>query len=453
MKSRKTLIRALVLASAPLVAASAGATDGYFSHGYGMKAKGMAGASTAMTVDSFGGANNPAQMVFVGDRIDFGVDAFSPQRSASRSGSNVGIDGSADSDSTLFAIPEFGFNKLINPNLSLGVTVYGNGGMNTDYPGDQIPQGTACGQAPAGFNPAPGPYNLLCGNGRLGVDLSQLVIAPTVAYKVAEKHALGISPLFGYQRFKADGLQAFDSFPGLSTSTGNVTNRGYDTASGWGARIGWLGRLTDDLTLGAAYSTKVAMSKFDKYKGLFAEGGGFDMPENYNVGLAFKVSPTVTVAADYQRINYSKVASVGNPSSLLLNCPALGGSDPNACLGGSNGAGFGWHDVNIWKLGVEYRHSDQLTLRGGYNHSDNPIKAADVTFNILAPGVVQDHVTLGLTYTFQGGGELTAAYMHAFQNSVTGSSLFSPLVAPGTAGNETIKMYENSLGIAYGWKM
>lgn len=443
---RKVILETLMVAAASLLATSASATDGYFTHGNGMKAKGMAGASTAMTVDSFGGANNPAQMVFVGDRIDFGVDAFSPQRSASRSGSAAGIDGSADSDSTLFAIPEFGFNKLINLNLSLGVTVYGNGGMNTDYPGDQIPNASAC----AGFNPNPGPYNLLCGNGRLGVDLSQLVIAPTVAYKLSDNHGIGIAPLFGYQRFKAEGLQAFDN-PGVSTSSGNVTNQGYDTASGWGARIGWLGKITDSLTLGAAYSTKIAMSKFDKYKGLFAEGGGFDMPENYNVGLAFKASPTVTIAADYQRINYSKVKSVGNPSSLLLNCPAFGGTDASACLGGSNGAGFGWQDVNVWKLGVEYRHSDQLTLRGGYNHSDNPIQPKDVTINILAPGVVQDHVTLGLTYTFQGGGELTAAYMHAFQNSVTGSSLFNQVGVP--AGNEKIQMYENSLGIAYGWKM
>jgi long-chain fatty acid transport protein len=38
-----------------------------------------------MTMDTFGGANNPATMVFVGDGIDFGLDVFSPQRSAARS--------------------------------------------------------------------------------------------------------------------------------------------------------------------------------------------------------------------------------------------------------------------------------------------------------------------------------------------------------------------------------
>ena len=235
---RRKLIAALA-AAAPF---AVHATDGYFSHGYGMEAKGMGGAALAVTGNGFGAANNPATMVFSGNTFEIGLDLFSPHRRAERTGAPdfAGLNGSADSDSTLFAIPEFGFNKLINPKLALGVTVYGNGGMNTDYPGDQIPNASAC----AGFNPNPGPYNLLCGNGRLGVDLSQLVIAPTVAYKLTDSHAIGIAPLFGYQRFKLEGLQAFDN-PNFSTSPGNVTNQGYDTASGWGARIGWLGRITE----------------------------------------------------------------------------------------------------------------------------------------------------------------------------------------------------------------
>ena len=444
---RKAAIAALVAASASLVAAPSSATDGYFSHGYGLISKGMGGASTATAQDTFGGATNPAKMVFVGDRIDVGIDFFSPQRSASRSGSApaLNIDGSSDSGSTLFEIPEFGYNKLINPKFALGVSVYGNGGMNTDYPGGEISAASAC-AAPA-FGGNTGPFNMLCGTGRLGVDLSQVVIAPTASYKVSDTQAIGIAPLFGYQRFKAEGLQAF---AGFSTSPSNMTNQGYDTASGWGARIGWLGKVTDTLTLGAAYSTKVAMSKFDKYKGLFAEQGGFDMPENYNVGLAFTASPTLRIAADYQRINYGGVKSVGNSSSLLLNCA---GGDTSSCLGGSNGAGFGWQNINVWKLGVEYLYNDQLTLRGGYNHSDNPIRSQDVTINILAPGVVQDHLTLGLTYLTQSKGELTFAYMHAFKNSVSGPSFFNNFTGGAPAGNETIQMYENSFGIAYGWKM
>jgi len=421
------------------------ATNGYFSHGYGMKAKGMGGASTATADDTFGGATNPAKMVFVGDRIDFGADLFSPRRSAQRTGSTgngAGMDGSADSGSNYFIIPEFGYNKMINPNLSLGVTVYGNGGMNTDYPGGQIAAGTACNN----FNSAGAagaPFNLLCGSGKLGVDMMQLIVAPTAAYKVNPSHSLGISPLLAYQRFKVDGLQGFVGYT-PSNSTNFLTNKGYDSSTGYGVRIGWMGKVSDSVTLGAAYSTKMKMGKFDKYKELFADQGMFDIPANFNLGLAFKAAPQTTVAVDYQRINYSGISSVANPSTNF-------GATIGSTLGVAGGRGFGWGDINVIKVGVEYEYSQNLTLRGGLNHGDNPIQARDVTFNIIAPGVVQDHLTLGLTYKTKSGGELTFAYMHAFSKSVTGASLFQTWV-PGT-GSETIKMYQDSIGIAYGWKM
>ncbi len=68
---------------------SAFATNGYFSHGYGMKAIGMGGAATASSDDAFGGANNPASMAFAGDRVRSGRLSVQPQpqRLAHRLGS------------------------------------------------------------------------------------------------------------------------------------------------------------------------------------------------------------------------------------------------------------------------------------------------------------------------------------------------------------------------------
>lgn len=422
------------------VAGAAHATDGYFSHGYGMKAMGMGGAATAMADDTFGGANNPASMAFVGDRLDVGIDLFSPRREASRTGSAAGdfLDGDVKSDSNYFLIPEFGYNKMLNQNLALGVTVYGNGGMNTNYPSGQTDLGVCARTAPNG---APG--NLLCGQGKLGVNLVQLVVAPTVAYKIAPDHAIGISPLIGYERFKAYGLQAF----GVMTPSGD--NIGYDDSFGYGVRVGYQGKIAPGLTIGAAYASKMNFSELDKYKGLFAEQGDFDIPENYNLGVAWQATPQILLALDYQRINYSKVASVGNPVSNVFGCPAFGGPNPANCLGGSAGPGFGWSDVNIWKLGAEYKYNNQWTLRAGYNHTDNPINGSDlgeVTFNILAPAVIKDHATLGLTYTLASGGEVTVAYMHAFKNDVSAAD-------PIFTGTDNIKMSQDSIGIAYGMKM
>ncbi len=410
------------------LAGSAYATNGYFGHGYGMKAKGMAGASTASSDSAFGGANNPASMAFAGDRFDLGVDLFSPIREASNTGGAFGPGTvKSESDSDYFLVPELGYNKMINPNLALGVTVYGNGGMNTNY------------------KPVPntGGTNLLGGNGRLGVDLMQLVIAPTAAFKIAPNHSLGVSPLLGYQRFRAEGLQGFGVDSNGAAAGGN--NLGYDDSFGYGVRVGYLGKITPTVTIGAAYASKMRFDEFDKYSGLFAEQGGFDIPSNYNLGVVWQATPAVKLALDYQRINYSDINSISNPSA-----------SPNP-MGSDNGPGFGWDDAKVWKLGMEYKHSPKMTFRAGYSHTNSPIKGdptcttsncAEVTFNILAPAVIEDHVTLGFTHTLASGNEVTVAYMHAFKNEVSG--VRPPLFGGGT---DKIQMYQNSLGIQYSWKM
>lgn len=418
----------------------ANATNGYFAHGYGMKAKGMAGASTTNTEDAFFGANNPAAAAFAGNRMDLGVDLFSPIRKASRTGSAgvppffPSLDGASESESNFFLIPEFGYNRMMNNNLSLGVTVYGNGGMNTDY------------------EPIPGGPNLLGGTGNLGVDLMQLIVAPTAAYKIAPNHAIGISPLIGYQRFKAEGLHAFQgiSQPFVDSGVNAVTNNGYDDAFGYGVRVGYMGKISPTVTIGAAYASKMNFQKFDDYRGLFAEQGDFDIPENYNLGVSWQATPTLRLAVDYQRINYSDVRSISNHILPAAFACFIAGTATGMCLGQDAGPGFGWDDMDVWKLGMEYKYNKQWTFRAGYSHGDQPIPSRDVEFNIIAPAVVEDHVTLGFTYTRGNGDELTVAYMHGFKNDLSGPSVFFD----NTGANvNKIEMYQNSIGLQYSWKM
>ena len=426
--SRKILC--LTPLCALLAAGSVHATNGYFPHGYGIKAKGMGGASVAMTDNTFGGANNPATAAWAGNRMEVGLDFFAPKRSMTRSGG--GLDAAVDSGSNLFLVPEFGYNRAINDKWGAGVTVYGNGGMNTDYLGGQI----NCGAGPA-------TANVLCGAGSLGVDLMQLIVAPTVAYKLSERHSVGVSPLLVFQQFKAYGLQAFDNapgFPALTGAPGKVTSGNYDRSTGLGVRLGYLGKLSDTVNVGASYSPRIAMSKFDDYAGLFAGAGSFDIPESYSIGASFLVTPAITLALDYARINYGGVSSIANPSTNA------------SALGSANGPGFGWTDINVWKLGVSWQASTQWTLRAGLNFGDNPVQSRDVSFNILAPGVITRHVTLGGTYAMSPQTELSFSYMYAPSNSVSGKSLFDALMGPGAGGTETIKMSQQSLGVQFGWR-
>lgn len=412
------LTRKLLPLLAVLAATNANATDGYFAHGYGVKSQGMGGVGIALPQDALAAAANPAGMGLIGDRVDFGVTWFRPQREAEITGTPFGFaDGKYDANDTEnFIIPEFGYNRVINPDVTLGVSVYGNGGMNTDYK-RAIP---------------------LFGTTAPRMDLIQLFVAPTATWKINESNTVGVAVNLAYQRFEMKGLQGFI---GQSAHPDNVTNKGYDSSYGAGVHIGWIGQVNDAITLGATYQSKTYMSKFDKYKGLFAESGDFDIPEMYGVGIAVKATSALTLAADVQRINYGDVDSVGNSvNNLFVN---------GQQLGSKNGPGFAWRDVTAVKVGASYAWNDNLTVRAGYNHSSQPIRSSETLFNILAPGVVQDHVTLGATYVLPNQSELSFSYMHAFEEKVKGNGSIPFL--PGAEAN--LKMYEDSLGIAYGWKL
>ncbi|MBU3736472.1 MAG: long-chain fatty acid transporter, partial [Methylobacterium sp.] len=307
------------------------ATDGYFAHGYGVKSLGMGGVGIALPQDAIAAATNPAGMGLIGNRIDAGVTWFKPDRETVISGSNAPpLNGTYDgNDTEHFFIPEFGFNHQYSDTVTLGVSVYGNGGMNTDYK-DGIPY----------FNGGT--------NRSAGVDLAQLFIAPTVTWKITPDHVVGLSLNLAYQRFEAMGLQSFDN-PFFTSSPGNVTNNGHDSSYGAGLHVGWIGRLSDAVSVGATYQTKTYMTEFDDYKGLFAEQGDFDIPATYGLGIAVKATPKWTIAADVQRILYSGVDSVGRKSLSNLFAGNL--------LGTNQGPGFGWEDVTVTKIGVAYAFS------------------------------------------------------------------------------------------------
>jgi long-chain fatty acid transport protein len=408
-----------------LVPFIAHATNGYFSHGYGAKAQGIGGVGIALPQDTLAAATNPAGTAAVGDRADLGVSVFLPSRGASITGNAFGADANYSGDDTSsFVIPEFGYTRKIDASTSIGIAVYGNGGLNTDY----------------GTNP----FSRFGGTGSTGVNLEQLFITPSVAYKLSETNTVGVALNLAYQRFEAKGVGFFAAIPGISTAPGSLSNQGVDTSTGAGVRLGWSAKVTPGLTLGATWASKIP-GKFDKYKGLFADGGNFDIPENYGLGIAVEASPQWTFAADVQTIRYSQTPSVGNPVANLF---AKG--QP---LGSANGPGFGWKDVTVFKLGASHQLNQDLTLRAGVSFANQPVPDSETFFNVLAPGVIQKHLTLGATWNL-GSGELTGFYARAFGQTVNGSGSIPAGNPPAGfgGGNANVRLEENIVGLSYAWK-
>jgi long-chain fatty acid transport protein len=416
---------------------SAEATFGYYGYGYGTKAKGMGGAGTALALDPLAGLTNPASLVHQGNVWALGGTLFNPNRAyqanalsteeADEWGDRPIIDdGRFESGSEWFFIPNFARNWMLDEDSAITLTLAGNGGMNTDYDVAIFKN----------FTPPNAP-EFFQASSPTGIDLMQLAVGLSYSRRLNEQHSLGITPIFAVQGFKAEGLEPFR---GVSAFPDKVTNNGRDYSYGGGVRIGWMGQITDQLSLGASYQSKLKMSRFDKYKGLFAEGGQFDIAGTWNLGLGYKVTPDVLVALDVQRYLFSDIPAIGNPGDLPL---ADAEGNPIVSLGTDDGLGFGWEDVTAWKLGVQWQYDPKLTVRAGIADGDQPVPSSQALFNIIAPGVTTRHYTVGMSYRFSERSEITGSFMHAPRQRVSGTN---PNTGPQTG---FIQMDQNELEITF----
>lgn len=457
------------------------ATNGYFTHGYSTKEKGLAGAGTAFSQDAMASATNPAGMVFVGERIDIGAALFSPSpRGYTVTGAPPAPNGtpvltapppnpacnpiftlpsgacappfsvnpgSVESENDFFLIPHFAFNWVLSNDSTVGFSIYGNGGMNSKYSSGSA---TLPDQTFTINDSLPGPY----GAGEAGINLEQVFFNISFAKKLNERHALGASVILAGQRITVKGL---DNFAQFSLDPANLTSNEHSKSFGAGLRVGYQGEIVDGIRVGVSYQSKISMSTFDEYTGLFAEGGDFDIPSTYNIGASFDVGSSGIIVADVHRINYSDVASVSNPISRLTDGSCLNGlnnflfnGSPAAvgagCLGGANGAGFGWQDMTIYKIGYQFDVGDN-TFRVGYSHADQVIPESETLFNILAPAVIEDHITAGWTMRVGTDQEFNLAAMYAPESSVKGANPFD-----GGATEVEIEMSQWELQAGWAWK-
>lgn len=197
--------------------------------------------------------------------------------------------------------------------------------------------------------------------------------------------------------------------------------------------------VTPSISWGVTYSSRVYSGDFDRYRGLFAGNGLFDIPQSVATGLGWQARPDLRFGIDYKWIDYSSIPPVGN----AVGNPGL--------LGQSSGPGFAWRSISVIKLGADWQLNPNWTFRAGYSFNENPVIAEAVTFNILAPGVIQHHLTAGITFS-TGHHELSLAYMHGFFNSVTGPSRFAALGLAPAGTQEEISMAQDSVGLAYSFK-
>jgi len=345
------LVGALIAGGA-LFANQAHAMNGAQLGGYGIKNAGMGGASIALPLDASAAVNNPAGMAFVPQSFAINVLVFNGQSTAN---TPAEVGGQTFEDNTTVSAPEGGVNWVVSPTMTAGISLSAAGaGVDFGKPLLPIP-------------------------GRANVQASQKVaeIIPSITWKVQPNLALGVSVNFATQQLNSQGLVYPDGSP--------IAGHGTQTANGIGARLGVQWQASPELSLGATYKFKTNMSQLGDYSKTILKysDGKIDIPSEYGLGLAWKASPAVTVAADYLRIEYGGVKVNQDPD------------------------GQGWKDQQVLRLGAAWEMNPSWTLRGGVSTNTRQIESDRAAQNITSPAVSNLAITAGATFKLDKTSDLS----------------------------------------------
>ncbi|MBI4829595.1 MAG: outer membrane protein transport protein [Nitrospinae bacterium] len=447
------LTAAVVLAfSAP----AAMATNGHQMMGIGAYQKSMGGAVTAAPYDTTTAVANPAGIALIGTKADFNFDLFMPSRTADFT--NMGGQ-SNQGGSPLYLVPAVGWVGPVDgrDDLFFGGGMFLVSGMGVDY--DSINAGPFDAVLTQLAGGVPGAESMTMYKANMYSQYQFWKLAPSLAKKVNEQLTLGVALNVDYQQLAVK--QKFYK-PGTGSYLGMDLSRA-SGALGFGFTLGAVYKMNEMITLGATYTSEqsfadmeyrlsggdvlwtpdatgnMAMNRDGTYK------IGMNFPQQLAVGVAIAPSSALKITADVKWINFKSTHDKVNLKGTFDLINMMTG--PTGQTASSVALPFGWDDVMVYALGLEFKATDMVTLRAGYNHGASPIQQEDVFNNLVFPAIVEDHIGLGADFTLGDHWGLGLAYMKAFKKSFEGKNDMTMLGQTISSASK-IELEEQSLILA-----
>jgi long-chain fatty acid transport protein len=428
----RSLLLALPLTLA--LVAPALATNGMYLAGYGSEAAGRGGANLAIADRSLGLQANPAGIAQLqGQHLGVDLQLLKPILGyQDASGTDL------DAEDALFTMPSLSYVRGgRDAKFTWGLGLISQGGMGAWFEG-----------YPTGPTSTDGTYS----------QVRFLTATPTVAYSVTEDFAIGASLNLGYSDVR------FRFWP--NTSSYNTNGTPLDPSDDQGffganlstvaktynvtARVGAMWTVTPQVQLGAVYQTRT-QGDYDngvlslnqtaiglgtvKYDAVVE---GFTWPEQFGAGVQVRPADRWMVAADARYYRWSDAMSTIE----------VKGTDPDQASPMTAPVmtfKFDWEDQFVLNLGAEFRATEALTLRGGFDFGKSPVP--DNTLNPLFPAIPEQHATLGCGYTF-GANTLNVALERAFEATQTNENTNQAVNPFGPGMTVDHSQWTLSLGIS-----
>ncbi len=355
--------------------------------GVGPVNRSMGGAGTAAPLDAIGALHwNPGSISALPcNEIGFGTELLIADIRLSAANFPLPTtSGSTSGDAGWAAIPTIGWvHHLDGTPMTMGLGVYGVAGFKNNMPFDAsnpLLNGTFA-------NPGPAPAIGSLGPAFGSADILQ--IAPTLSYQLTERLSVGFAPTITTVTVNLDPA----AFPVLPLGSPPTDAQGNRMHWGGGFQVGAYYRGENGINAGATFKSKQWVEELD-----FNVAGGpahwnLDYPTIVSLGLSYTGMENWTFAIDGRYFDYEHTDGFRD---------------------------LGWRSVFAGAVGVQYRATDRLSARLGYNFNQNPIQSGAVATNLISPLIQDQNVAAGATYMFTNQVALNAAYVYLVNNSVTG---------------------------------
>jgi long-chain fatty acid transport protein len=453
MRKKITPIAAGVLLA--IASQSAWAVSDVFRFvGHGPISAGMGGAGAAFNVGAPGMIINPATLSLMGPGSDVhvGTDViFADLRIRNTATGEIARSKTHSNNRGPYAAPQIGYTYQKDA-LTLGVGIFPQGGVGTEYGSDSF---------------------LSRANGGIATGLentSRLLtinIPFSASYQVNEKLAVGASIdaiwqgmnlgiLLGADQVgsliasgRADGslVPVLGSLPDLRgahlhSSNDHPAFSGTD-AWGVGGRVGFIYRISQQTTLGGAYSFKshiadmeggATLTAVDALAGQVPLKGkvsirDFQTPAQLNFGISHRINPQWMVVADVSRIFWKDamkdidlgfVADAGGSIDILFP--------------------LNFKDQTALSFGAAYQ-TGKWTLRGGGRLTTQALRPD--TMLAVMPGITTRFGSAGFSYELSPSSKVDVTWTHSFMKKMDNSSL------PNTSQPIRAEHAQDSIGLAY----
>jgi long-chain fatty acid transport protein len=371
----------------------------------------MAGASTAAPVDFGSSYWNPAaisglerQEVLLSSALvipSIHLNTFLPANSVGGVFPPTDRSGRARSDSGVPSGLATGLSFRLRDDSpwTLGLGVFGLVGGSVNYAGNNSVPLLSSRQPPNTF-----------GFGPIFANTSLLAITPMASYQATDRLAIGGGPIVtsGTATFNpaffAPGPKGSLGFPTFPSAT---NSRPF---WGGGFQLGLLYYLSENWNVGFSYKSPIWQERWGynaSNPDLSARRIGVQaqIPAIYSWGIAYKGFPKTLIDVDLRYFDYADASLFGQK--------VVDG-------------GLGWRSVFAVAVGGQYKLSERITLRAGYLYNTNPIPSTATLFNVQAPGITTNTLSLGASTKLTEDITATVAWVHGFRNEISGGIVQVP---------------------------